>query len=238
MAQSATPSSALGDRPCILFDFDGTVADTTQGVLKTVRYVLRERGEDPDAVGDLTRFIGPPLTEAFQTVCGYSVEEARVATAEYRAAFDRLLTPADYPLFPGVRELLEQLAAAGKHLAVATSRLEERAVTMLRDLDVTVFGTVCGLKPPQRLTKVDAIRDALSALGFGTDRAVMVGDSHFDAEGAAAVGLPCIGVTWGSTARADELARAGACAVCSTPAEVAVLLGCGGNRRAPRTYLG
>ena len=217
-------ADVLAGRDMVLFDFDGTLADTTRGVLKTVRYVLHERGEEPSRMGDLRRFIGPPLVDAFQEVCGYDDATAREATAQYRTAFDMLLTPADYPTFPGIPELLARLRAQGRRLAVATSRLESRAQTMIGELGIDCFESIMGLNPPARRSKVDAIRDALAALGDDGSHVVMVGDSHFDVEGAGELGIPCIGVTWGATTGADEFARAGAFAVCGAVVELERML--------------
>lgn len=214
------------DRPVVLFDFDGTLSDTTMCVFKTIEVVMARHGYSREQMGDLRRFIGPPLVEAFKDAYGFSQEQAESITAEYREVFDTW-GPDDYPLFDGVRELLDALRAQGRRMAVATSRLEPRALTMLGELGARgYFDAVRGLeRSAGRLSKVDAIGDALRELGAGAADAVMIGDSHFDIEGAAAYGIPCIGATWGETSTAEALAEAGAVTVCPTVPDLARILG-------------
>ncbi len=215
----------LAAAPVLLFDFDGTVADTTGCVIKTVERVLAARGFTRDEMGDLRRFVGPPLVEAFKSCYGFSAEEAEVVTAEYRAAFDEM-GPADYPVYPGLHDLLDRLAASGRTLAVATSRLESRARDMVAELGLDCFEVLLGLnREAGRLTKVDAIRDALRELDAAPADAVMVGDSHFDMEGARELGIASVGVVYGGTSAASELERAGARVVCPTVADLARVLG-------------
>lgn len=212
--------------PVVLFDFDGTLSDTTACVFKTVEVVMQRHGFSREQIGDLHRFIGPPLVEAFKDSYGFTQRQAEEFTAEYRQVFDEW-GPEDYPLFDGVHELLDALHGQGRHLAVATSRLEPRALTMLRELEIIDdFDVVCGLeRSVGRLTKVDAIRDALSGLHARALDSVMVGDSHFDVEGAAQFDISCVGATWGNTSTHEELVQAGAVTVCATVSEFAHLLG-------------
>lgn len=215
----------LANRDVLLFDFDGTLANTTACVMRTVRRVLAARGFTQKEMGDLSRFVGPPLVAAFRDIYGFSQTEAQQVTAEYRAAFDEC-TAKDYPAFEGLHDMLDELVARGTRLAVATSRLESRAKTMMEELAFTQFDVAYGLNPPARMTKADAVRDTLAALGGDATNALMVGDSHFDVEGATAFGIPCIGVTYGGTSTEDALMAAGAVAVAHTVEELrAMLLG-------------
>lgn len=216
-------TTLFSTRPVVLFDFDGTLSDTTGCVTKTLERVLTAHGFTREQMGDLRRFVGPPLIEGFKVNYGMTQEEAAAYTADYRVAFDDL-GPADYPAFPGLSGLLDELAAHGRNLAVATSRLEERAVAMLDELELTQFAAVMGMNLPQRATKADAIRDALTAFDASPADAVLVGDTHFDVEGAHDRGLPCIGVTYGGTSTPEELRAAGADAICETVADLRALL--------------
>lgn len=213
----------LPHRDVVLFDFDGTLANTTGCVMRTLQRVLAARGFTREEMGDLSRFVGPPLVTAFRDIYGFSEAEAKQVTAEYRAAFDECAA-ADYPAFEGLHIMLDELAARGRRLAVATSRFEARAKTMMEELAFTQFEAVYGLNPPARMTKADAVRDALAVLGGDATRALMVGDSHFDVEGAAALGIPCIGVTYGETSTEGELMEAGAVAVAHTVEELRAML--------------
>lgn len=115
--------------PAVLFDFDGTLANTGAAVMRIVRKVTAARGiEATDE--QLRAMIGPPLVVGFRDVFGRSPAEAEELTAAYRAVFAREVTPADYPPLPGVTDLLDALRGQGRRLAVATSRKHASAVEM------------------------------------------------------------------------------------------------------------
>lgn len=211
-------------RPVVLFDFDGTVADTTGAVLTTARAALARCGYDPDSVGDLNYLIGPPLVDGFTGLLGVDRAEAMRLTDAYREIFNVSVTPADYPPNPGVPRLLAGLRERGTRIAIATSRLEVTALEMLSHMDLPPFETVAGRVEPGRDTKADCIAEALRRLGASPDDAVMVGDREHDTIGAHACGVPCIGVYTG-TARSGEHERAGADVIAHGMPEVAALLG-------------
>lgn len=177
-------------RPIVLFDFDGTVADTGRAVMTSTRKTLAVRGFSEAQMGDLRRMIGPPLWKSFHDFYGFSREESLVVADEYRAFFDEL-GPEEYPVFDGIPELLDGLTAQGKRMAVATSRMEAKCIDMVHELGLCQFEAVVGMNPPQgRETKADSVRDALAALGATADEAVMIGDRFNDVEGAHAMGVP------------------------------------------------
>ena len=217
MAEAETPcgiedarAANLLDRPVVLFDFDGTLANTAPLVMKLAERTLAENGFTREQMGDLRRIVGPPLVDGFRDIFGLTQEEAERITGEYRRRFDTEAVPEDYPLMPGVADLLELLSQAGKRLAVATSRREGGARTMVAALGIDrYFETVMGLLEPVRHTKADSIRCALDALGAAPDDALMVGDRYHDVEGAHEVGVPCIGLSAGAAAP-GELEAAGA----------------------------
>mgnify|MGYP002529263813 CR=1 FL=1 len=155
----------LCERPVVLFDFDGTVADTGRAVMTSTRKTLAARGFSEAQMGDLRRMIGPPLWKSFHDFYGFSREESLVVADEYRAFFDEL-GPEEYPVFDGIPELLDGLAAQGHRMAVATSRMEAKCIDMVHELGLSQFEAVVGMNPSQgRETKADSVRDALAALG-------------------------------------------------------------------------
>lgn len=214
---------AAGARPVVLFDFDGTLVNTGGAVLQTVERVLRAHGFTTETMGDLNRFIGPPLLDCFRDTCGLTQKEAEHITAEYRAAFDEL-GPEDYPVMPGMDELADDLVAAGRRIAIATSRKEDRARVMASQLGLTQFEAIMGLNEPVRHTKADSVRDALAALDATPGEAVLVGDTVHDIRGAHEMGVPCIAVAFGA-GDAAELEAAGADAVCADVAALRSVLG-------------
>lgn len=233
-AAAGTPASVaapvvvppLSKRPCVLFDFDGTLADTKPAIVDTARRVLREWGMTDDEIADPGRLVGPPFPAAFSIVYGMSDEDAAEVTRRYRAIYAKLGLET-YMLFDGMAELLQSLKAAGKRLAITTSKREETAHTMLADNGVEqLFDVIVGQTDPTRADKTTLLGDTLAALGCSADEAVMVGDRFYDVEGAAANGVPCVGVYLGGTAPKGELEASGAAACAHSVAELGkVLLG-------------
>lgn len=213
-------------RGVVLFDFDGTLADTVPAIVSTARTVLLRHGLTDETLGDVKRLVGPPFPQAYSLVYGFSAEEASQITAEYRAIYTTL-GRRGWPLFDGVRDLLEELRASGRRLGVASSKrmaLVERAVEDNGVADL--FDIVLGKPSDDEFSKAQIIERALCELGAVADDAVMVGDRHNDVEAATACGMPCVGVGYGGATLPGELEGAGACAVANTLAELRrVLLG-------------
>lgn len=214
----------VSDRGIVLFDFDGTLANTIDGIVRTARTVLLAHGFAEDELGDLRRLVGPPFPQAYSMVYGVSPEEAASITADYRAIYEGLGLEA-WPLYEGIRELLVDLKQAGKKIAVTSSK---RTALMLRATSEEGIGELFDLRLGKENdatdTKAATIGRALAAFGAVADDAVMVGDRLFDVEAAAACGMPCIGVHYGNTCPVEELVDAGACAVAETIDELRGLL--------------
>ena len=199
---------AFLNRPVVLFDFDGTLIDTGPIVMRTAETVLKAHGYRPTAE-ELACLIGPPLVEGFRDTFRMTQQEADACVAEYRRIFAQA-TPDEYPAMPGALELLDELRAQGRALGIATSRLEEGARTLAGQVGVLErVDALAGVVKGVRATKADSIRDVLALLGRAPDEAFMVGDRHYDVEGARAFGIPCVGV-YASAAKPGELEAAGA----------------------------
>ena len=207
----------------ILFDFDGTVYDTVEGITKSVRYALNKHGWD--AQEDALRcFAGPPLDEMFMEKYGVTREMGRQMTEEFRERYKPIGVYESAP-FEGVRELLIALRAAGKKTAVATSKPQHLAEQLLERSDMRgLFDAVCGAEPTgDGNAKWQVTERALRALGAEKARSVLIGDTKYDAAGAERVGIPCIGVRYGYAAP-GELEAAGVLAMAEDPAELLAIL--------------
>ena len=104
----ALADATAAGRRLVIFDFDGTLANTVPTITGTARTVLARHGLDDEGMGDLTRLVGPPFPQAYEWVYGFSPEEAAQITAEYRAIYNEIGAEA-WPLFPGVRDMLERV---------------------------------------------------------------------------------------------------------------------------------
>ncbi len=210
----------FADADPILFDLDGTLTQSGPGIIASVRYALVKMGAP--ALGDepLGRFIGPPLHDSFRDICGFDPHQVDLAIAAYREYY---ATRGQYEnsVYDGIVELLGSLREAGRTLAVATSKAEVFAESILGHFDLTrYFDTIVGSELDGRRTaKADIITEALTRLGAPADRTVMIGDRSHDVHGALTVGVRSIGVLWGYGDDV-ELAGAGADALAATPAEL------------------
>ena len=213
----------LSEYPVVLFDFDGTVADTQPAIFRVAIQIMREHGYDPDP-SKMLSMIGPPLEDGFALVCGMDKDEARECADAYRELFSRTVTPDEFSLMPGMRELLDGLVASGRRVAVATSRMEASAQEMVASLGLTQFEAVIGRVHGVRYSKAESIEGALQALRVPARDAVMVGDRMHDVIGAREWEIPCIGLYSGA-AYPGELEEAGAVATCHSVKELAQLLG-------------
>ena len=203
----------------VLFDLDGTLTDSGLGITKGVQYALGQLGYDVPPRESLFSFIGPPLHKSFQRHC--SVDEAGAAEAvrQFRVYYNEMGGILENEVYPGVRELLRDLKAAGKRLMVATSKPQAAAEKVMRHFGLDEFvPEIIGGTDDTRNTKGKVIAYALREYGVDPTTAVMVGDREHDILGAAENNLPAIGITWGYGDRA-ELETAGAEAVFDTPAE-------------------
>lgn len=203
----------LAEKPVVLFDFDGTLADTKPCIVRTATQVLREWGLTDEEIGDAGRLVGPPFPLAYSLVYGLSEEDAAEVTRRYREIYAGL-GPERNPLFDGVRELLTELKARGKRLAIVSSKMERFVRMALQQTGIEELFeevvTQTGVKDPG---KAGLIAEALRRLDAEPEDAVMLGDRHYDIEGAVATGVDSIGVYLGDTAPAGELENAGATAI-------------------------
>ena len=193
----------------VLFDFDGTVFDSAEGITKSVQYALGKMGIEAE-LKDLMCFAGPPLDEMFSLRYGMSPEQAHRAVELYRERY----TPigwAECSPFPGMHELMGRLRKKGIKLAVATSKPRHFAQRILEKYDMqNDFDIICGSElVGTRGQKWEVIEYARSQFGIAPSEAIMVGDRKYDVIGAKKCGVPCIGVRFGY-AEPGELESEGA----------------------------
>ena len=206
----------------ILFDLDGTLTDSGEGIINCVKLALNHYGIKVDNEESLRVFIGPPLQKTFVEF-GIPKEEVDNAIKIYR---DRYIPIGKFENRPydGIRELLVKLRDSGCKLYVATSKPEETALEILDHFDMTkYFDIICGASfDVSRHSKDKVIEHLLERIGEKID-AVMVGDTAFDVLGAKSNGIPTIGVSWGF-GKVAAMVEAGAIGIANTMDELYDLL--------------
>ncbi len=191
-----------------LFDLDGTLADTGQGITECVQYALSELGWTPQEEEFLRQFVGPPLMDSFREFCGMGENEAKRAIKIYRERYNAAGLYKS-PLYPNIDRLLARLSS-GATLCVATSKREEGARKILAMRDIERYFTYVVGDDGTRPTKAHVIDQALRLLGEPPlSEVVMIGDRSYDIEGAKCCGIESIGVGYGYSAP-GELEEAGA----------------------------
>lgn len=207
----------------ILFDLDGTLTDSREGIVNSVKYTIEKLGGPVPDPQTLLKFIGPPLQESFMEHCGYSREQAIEGVRLFR---ERYVPVGQYEneAAPGMREVLERLKARGYLLALASSKPEELCESICRRFGFTPsLSAITGSPVGADWEKADVIREAMRRLRL-TDAdkpsILMVGDRKYDVLGARACGLACVGVEFFGYAAPGELAEAGAAAVVQTAEEL------------------
>ena len=195
----------------ILFDLDGTLTDSGEGIMKSVVYALSHYGIEAPVESELRTAVGPPLTETF-TRFGVPADKLEEAIKIYRSRYIPIGRFENYP-YPGIRELLEQLQNDGHKLYVATSKPEWMAIEILEHFDLAkYFDLICGAATDLSRNSKEAVIAHLLSQCNAKENAVMVGDTAFDVIGASAHNIPCIGVSWGY-GEVDSMKASGAAGI-------------------------
>lgn len=199
------------DKKYILFDLDGTLTDSMEGITKSVQYALKKFNIKVNDLNDLCKFIGPPLNESFMEFYNFSEEDAAKGVDFYREYFAEKGIFENKP-YENIDKLLKKLKAAGKILILATSKPEPYALRIMDHFNLSqYFDFIAGSTlDGSRSKKSDVISFVLKENNI-TDlkKVIMIGDRKHDILGAKANNIQSIGVLYGY-GDYDELLGAGA----------------------------
>ena len=182
----------------VIFDLDGTLLDTSEGVFSSIDHVIATLGLPGLDISVKRTFIGPPMQRSFARVYDMPDDEAMRAADIFRERYkgSDLLKAVPYD---GIFETIKTLGREGIGTAVATYKRQDYAEMILKHFGFAdICSAICGSDPEGKLTKKDIIENAMKILGVSNrSRAVMVGDSDNDAIGANEIGTAFIAVTYG-----------------------------------------
>lgn len=190
-----------------LFDLDGTLSESGEGILYCVRRIFAETGRPLPDEQTLGTFIGPPMYDSLRR-CGFSHDEAEAGVEIYKRNFIEKGI-AMQQVYPGIPALLQALKRQGVRLGVATTKYEPFAHRIMRQLSLEPYFDFVGgaTAGTERRTKAGVIEYTLRGMLAGkNDSVVMIGDTKYDAEGAALTGVDFIGCLYGYGTR-EEMAR-------------------------------
>lgn len=182
----------------VVFDVDGTVLDTREGVLAAIQHTIEQCGLEHLSDEALRTFIGPPVQNSFKRWYRVSDEEAQRLANVFRDKYkgEDLLKAVPYD---GIYDVFEKLQAKGVKTAVATYKREDYAIRLLEHFKFDHYSDILhGADNENKLKKKDIIELCINESGI-TDRSriVMIGDSDNDAIGAEGMGISFVGVTYG-----------------------------------------
>ena len=209
-------------KKAILFDLDGTLTDSGEGIINCAQYAFQQMGYPVPPREEMGVFVGPPLWDTFEKF-GIPKEHTDEAVQIFRSRYVPIGKFENTP-YPGIRELLEALGAEGNLLYVATSKPETTAVEVLEHFDLArYFDRICGADLEKKRNSKDAVIAYLLNMTGSDAEMVMVGDTEYDVLGAAAHGIPTIGVSWGYGDVA-AMEKAGAKAIANSTEELLEML--------------
>ena len=185
----------------MLFDLDGTITDSREGIIKCVEYALNAAGVPIPPMGKMYQFMGPPLVDGFQNIMGMSYEEAVEATRKYRERYS-VTGLYENKLFDGIDEVLKTLHEKGYQVILATSKPEEYSVKILEHFGIAqYFNEIVGSTlDGSRDCKRDVIQEAFRRTGISEEEkksTIMIGDRKHDMIGARECGIASCGVYYG-----------------------------------------
>lgn len=182
-----------------IFDLDGTLLDTLGDLAASVNYALRSVGLPEHSIDDVRRFVGngvrllmvraieggdsnPRFEEAYVTFRSHYMEHGLDTTQPY----------------PGIMELLKELKARGKKIAVVSNKFYDATQELVKHFFGEYVSVAIGERENIRKKPApDTVLEAMRMLGVDKEGAVYIGDSDVDFNTAKNVGIPCVSVLWG-----------------------------------------
>ncbi len=210
----------------VLFDFDGTVADTGRGIFSSIQYAVECLGFEPLDGETLRRFIGPPIYDSFKRELGLDDEKSDFAVKKYREKYAESGIY-ELDLYDGIIPLMERLRENGIKIGIASSKPQNfliRIVDFLKIADIVDFISAPSADDTPQ-SKASLINNAAEALNISKDKILMVGDRYFDIDGANGAGVESVGVTFGYGSE-EELKKSGATFIAGCADEISDIIFC------------
>lgn len=208
----------------VIFDLDGTLLDTTQGVVESAIYVAKTLGLVELPYETMLSFVGPPIQNSFKKHYCFDDVLAQKAGEIFRDYYKETALIKAVP-YDGIFELCENLRKEGLKLAVATYKREDYAITLLNHFG---FDRYCvsmhGADNNNVLKKSDIVNMCMTEIGGTPETSVLIGDTVHDALGAQNVGIDFIAVTYGFGFRKTDVVPYPCIGIANKPQEILNIL--------------
>lgn len=198
----------------LLFDLDGTLTNSAEGITKCVQYALQDAGiEEPD-LNKLCKFIGPPLRASFEKYYGFTPHQAEKATQKYRERYHNIGIY-ENEAYPGILDLIRMQHAAKITMGIATGKPEVYAIPIAQRfgfapyMQAIVGSSLDGHMDNKALVIAEALRRLNCNAPEEKPHVLLIGDRQEDVFAAHDNGIKCIGIGYGFGSR-SELEKAGA----------------------------
>ena len=208
----------------VIFDLDGTLLDTTEGVLESAIHTAKIFGYPELPYETMLQFVGPPIQDSFIRHYHFSIEEAQKAANLFRDYYKEKSLFKAVP-YEGIFQICEQLKANNIIQAVATYKREDYAIDLLKHFGFDVyFDIIHGADNHNILSKSDIIELCIKETSFSKNDCVLVGDTIHDANGAKKSGIDFIAVTYGFGFQPNEDIPTNYVAVADNPNDLIKIL--------------
>lgn len=211
----------MKDYDFYLFDFDGTLCDTTEGIFNSVIYSLKCYGIEESDMEKLRFFVGPPLFESYKTLYNVSDDDANWLIAKYRERYKDKAAE-ESCIYEGVKEMLSALKGRGKKIAVASSKPKKFVDEISQYHDIYKYYDFVSAEDfkNNHSSKEDLINRCFNFFGNPEkEKVIMIGDRFYDIDGAKAVGVDSAGAVYGFGTE-EELSKAGATYILNSPKDL------------------
>ena len=211
----------MKDYDFYLFDFDGTLCDTTEGIFNSVIYSLKCYGIEESDMEKLRFFVGPPLFESYKTLYNVSDDDANWLIAKYRERYKDKAAE-ESCIYEGVKEKLSALKGRGKKIAVASSKPKKFVDEISQYHDIYKYYDFVSAEDfkNNHSSKEDLINRCFNFFGNPEkEKVIMIGDRFYDINGAKAVGVDSAGAVYGFGTE-EEQSKAGATYILNSPKDL------------------
>lgn len=199
----------------VILDFDGTLADTTTGIITTMQATFNAHQMPQPEAEAITRTIGLPLSQSIALLAKSDAIKTAQMVATYRQLFEEVGTK-NVTLFPGIKETLATLKESGIMTAIATSRGHQSVESLCQNLGIApwIDFIVAEDDVHEKKPAPEAILRILDHMQIQPNEALMVGDTTYDVAMGLAARCPTMAITYGNHDR-QTLELCGADLVCN-----------------------